>query len=101
MSHRFVSSVLAIPFLSVCLFAQGVQPYPDAITNRQLYAKTPMAPPPANSSGILNIIGPSPMATFHSTDISLPSPQPGMAKSATIPMAIPEPMSGSSIYSDE
>jgi hypothetical protein len=49
MFHRFVFSIIAIPFLSVCLFAQGVQPYPDAITNRQLYTKTPMAPPAANT----------------------------------------------------
>jgi hypothetical protein len=29
--------------------AQGVQPYPDAITNRLFYPKTPMAPPPVNT----------------------------------------------------
>jgi hypothetical protein len=30
------------------LRAQGVQPYPDAITNRDFYAKTPMTPPAVN-----------------------------------------------------
>jgi hypothetical protein len=41
--------MLVVPVVSVCLCAQGVQPYPNAITDRQFYAKTPMAPPPANT----------------------------------------------------
>jgi hypothetical protein len=42
-------TLLSILLLPMCLSAQGVQPYPDAITNRLFYPKTPMAPPPANS----------------------------------------------------
>ena len=49
MPHRLAFSVLAVPIVSACLLAQGVQPYPDAITNRQFYPKTPMAPPPVNT----------------------------------------------------
>ena len=49
MSCRLVFSMLVVPIVSICLFAQGVQPYPNAITDRQFYAKTPMAPPPANT----------------------------------------------------
>lgn len=48
MSHRLAFSLLVVPIVSVCLFAQGVQPYPNAITNRSFYAKTPMVPPPVN-----------------------------------------------------
>jgi hypothetical protein len=48
MYRRFVFSVLVVPIVSVSLFAQGVQPYPNAITNRQFYPKTPMTPPAAN-----------------------------------------------------
>lgn len=36
---------LLIPLLSLRLWAQGISPYPDAITDRVLHAKTPMAPP--------------------------------------------------------
>jgi hypothetical protein len=49
MSHRFASCILAVPIVSVCLLAQGIQPYPNAITDRLFYAKTPMAPPPVNT----------------------------------------------------
>ena len=46
---RFVLSVVAVPIMSLCLAAQGVQPYPNAITNRQFYPKTPMTPPAVNT----------------------------------------------------
>ena len=49
MSHRLGFSILIIPIVSLGLFAQGIQPYPNAITNRQFYAKTPMTPPPVNT----------------------------------------------------
>src|ERR1035438_1861330 len=49
MSCRLVFCMLVVPIVSVCLCAQGVQPYPNAVTDRQFYAKTPMAPPPANT----------------------------------------------------
>src|SRR5271167_3603407 len=49
MCHRLVFSMVVVPILSACLFAQGAQPYPNAITNRQFYAKTPMTPPPVNT----------------------------------------------------
>jgi len=39
----------AIAVMAVCLWGQGIRPYPDAITNRLFYPKTPMAPPPANT----------------------------------------------------
>jgi len=37
--------LLAVSFIN----AQGVQPYPNAITNRLFYPKTPIAPPPVNT----------------------------------------------------
>jgi hypothetical protein len=43
----FIVSLLTLLVLSVS--AQGVPPYPNAITNRQFYAKTPMAPPATNT----------------------------------------------------
>jgi hypothetical protein len=49
MSHRIVFTILVVPILSLCLFAQGVQPYPNAVTNREFYAKTPMTPPAVNT----------------------------------------------------
>ena len=49
MSQRLAFSILAVPIVSMCLFAQGVEPYPNAITNRQFYAQTPMTPPPVNT----------------------------------------------------
>jgi hypothetical protein len=36
-------------FAATSAGAQGVQPYPDAITNRLFYAKTPMTPPAAHT----------------------------------------------------
>jgi hypothetical protein len=50
MSHRLVFSIVVGPIVSVCLFSQGTQPYPNAITNRLFYAKTPMAPPAVNTA---------------------------------------------------
>jgi hypothetical protein len=41
-------AVIAILILVVTVSAQGVQPYPDAITNRLIYQETPMAPPSKN-----------------------------------------------------
>jgi hypothetical protein len=38
---------LLIPSMPLVLWAQGISPYPDAITDRAIYSKTPMAPPPA------------------------------------------------------
>jgi hypothetical protein len=49
MFPRWAFSVLAVPIVCVCLFGQGIQPYPNAITNRLFYAKTPMAPPAVNA----------------------------------------------------
>jgi hypothetical protein len=49
MFSRLAFSALTISVLSSCLLAQGVQPYPDAITNRQFYGKTAMAPLPVNT----------------------------------------------------
>lgn len=49
MLFRVWFSLLVVPFVSACLFAQGVQPYPNAITNRGFYPKTPMTPPAANT----------------------------------------------------
>jgi len=49
MSQRSVTCFLVLPILSMGLLAQGIQPYPDAITNRNLYPKTPMSPPPVNT----------------------------------------------------
>jgi hypothetical protein len=34
---------------SAAAWAQGVQPYPNAITDRAVHPKTPMAPPPVNT----------------------------------------------------
>lgn len=48
-----VRTVLLFPSvivsLAVSLSAQGVQPYPNAITNRQFYSKTPMSAPAVNT----------------------------------------------------
>jgi hypothetical protein len=38
--------LLLVPVLSLYLWSQGVQPYPNAITDRQLHGETAMAPPP-------------------------------------------------------
>jgi len=45
---RILSSLLVLPLACAWLLGQGVQPYPNAITDRNFYAKTAMAPPPAN-----------------------------------------------------
>jgi hypothetical protein len=42
-----LSRLMLISLLSMCLWAQGISPYPNAITDRALHTKTPMAPPPA------------------------------------------------------
>ena len=39
------SRLLLVPVLSVCVLAQGISPYPNAITDRSMKAQTPMAPP--------------------------------------------------------
>ena len=44
-----VSTLLFATFLCVCVSAQGIQPYPNAITDRSFYPKSPMPPPPANT----------------------------------------------------
>jgi hypothetical protein len=52
MTNRLFVSSLTLLLLSLPAngaWAQGVEPYPDAITNRMFYPKTPMAPPPANT----------------------------------------------------
>ncbi len=43
------SRLLLVPGLSLWLCAQGISPYPNAITDRVLHAKTPMAPPPVGA----------------------------------------------------
>ncbi|MGO8986535.1 MAG: hypothetical protein ACLPHI_04205 [Terriglobales bacterium] len=48
MLHRLLFFLFVIPIVSAGLFAQGVAPYSNAITNRAFYAKTPMTPPPVN-----------------------------------------------------
>jgi hypothetical protein len=48
-SRRFVQILLLASLLPVRITAQAVQPYPQAITNRNFYPKTPMAPPPVNT----------------------------------------------------
>ena len=49
MSTRLtLSGLLIIPIACVCLLGQGIEPYPNAITNRNFYPKTPMIPPSAN-----------------------------------------------------
>jgi hypothetical protein len=48
-SHRLVFSTLVVPIVSVCLFAQGLPPYPNAIADRLFHGKTPMAPPAVNA----------------------------------------------------
>jgi hypothetical protein len=87
--------------------AQGIPPYPNAITNRLFYHKTPMAPPAVNTvfadpdlgASMVRVTdqstdpnggddffhnpstGPSPTATFRWMDVSLALPRAGMAKS--------------------
>src|SRR5258707_11113362 len=49
--QRFVIPVsLFLVFgASAAAWAQGVQPYPNAFTDREVHLKTPMAPPPINT----------------------------------------------------
>ena len=49
-TSRFLTLVsLCLVFvLSAAAWAQGVQPYPHAFTDRKVHPKTPMAPPPVN-----------------------------------------------------
>ncbi|MBZ5550875.1 MAG: hypothetical protein LAO22_23450, partial [Acidobacteriia bacterium] len=49
MTTQGLLSLLVIPALSVCLSAQGVPPYRNAITDRLFHAKTPMTPPSVNT----------------------------------------------------
>jgi len=44
----FLTILMALVVFT-CLSAQGVPPYPNAITNRLFYPKTPMAPPVVNT----------------------------------------------------
>ena len=44
----FLLALCALCGLPQLLFAQGVQPYPNAITNRSIYQETPMAVPSRN-----------------------------------------------------
>src|SRR5258708_18804049 len=50
---RFVTvfsvSLWLISFASAAAWAQGVQPYPNAFTDRQVHPKTAMAPPAGNT----------------------------------------------------
>lgn len=49
MSTRLtLSGLLIVPIACMCLLGQGIEPYPNAITNRNFYPKTPMTPPSAN-----------------------------------------------------
>src|SRR5258706_9333740 len=41
--------LLLIPVLSMCVWAQGISPYPNAITDRAMHTETPMAPPPVRT----------------------------------------------------
>jgi hypothetical protein len=49
--RRFVTlvSLCFISLPSAAAWAQGVQPYPNAFTDREVHPKTPMAPPPVNT----------------------------------------------------
>ena len=48
---RFVAlvSLCLIPVVSAASWAQGVQPYPKAFTDRHVHPKTPMVPPAVNT----------------------------------------------------
>jgi hypothetical protein len=49
-SYRFVTlASWLIWFVSAAALSQGVQPYPDAFTDRNVHPKTPMAPPAVNT----------------------------------------------------
>lgn len=47
--HRSVKFPLILAAFCACLSAQGIQPYPNALTNRQFYVKTTMTPPAVNA----------------------------------------------------
>jgi hypothetical protein len=49
--HIPIAALLAIlvPLFPPATSAQSPEPYPDAITDRSIHPKTPMAPPPANT----------------------------------------------------
>jgi hypothetical protein len=47
--YTVISRSLLLCFLSVCCWAQGIPPYPNAVTDRLLHGKTPMTPPPVNT----------------------------------------------------
>jgi hypothetical protein len=52
MITRLFASLAAVSILLLnagITIAQGIEPYPDAITNRLFYPKTPMTPPQINS----------------------------------------------------
>jgi hypothetical protein len=40
--------VIVLLLCATTMFAQGTDPYPNAITNKLIYQETPMAPPPVN-----------------------------------------------------
>lgn len=48
-SLYFVLCTCALSLTAAPLWAQGVEPYPNAITNRLFYPKSPMIPPAANT----------------------------------------------------
>lgn len=41
-------ALVALLLLYATMFAQGIAPYPNAITNKLIYQETPMVPPPVN-----------------------------------------------------
>jgi hypothetical protein len=47
-SYRFVALASCLIWFVSAALAQGVQPYPDAFTDRNVHPKTPMAPPSVN-----------------------------------------------------
>jgi len=47
--RSLVAGFLLLLVLSACCCAQGIQPYPNAITDRLLHGKTAMAPPAART----------------------------------------------------
>ena len=49
MKQAYLPSLLVVPIMSACLLAQGIQPYPNAITDRLVHGKTPMGPPAVNT----------------------------------------------------
>lgn len=49
MSRGLVFSIWVVPIVSACLLAQGIPPYPNAITDRLFHGKTPMPPSAVNT----------------------------------------------------